>query len=85
MLARLRWWHVHRWILLKKTCRFEHEARVRNRHHRPVFWTRDMMNADGIPSDQICVLQRAIARYPLRQPIGLRILVDVIACRVALS
>src|SRR5262249_54368668 len=85
MLARLGRWHVHRRILFKKTSRFKHEASVGNRHHRPVFRTRDMMNAHGIPGDKVPILQRPISRYPLCQPIGLRILVDVIPGGVPLS
>ena len=85
MMVRLGRWYVHRRILIKEAGRFEHETRISDRHYRPVFRPREMVNADGIPGNEVRILQRTITRSPLHQSIRRKVLVNIVTGGVAFS
>src|SRR5579884_4393482 len=79
-----RWWHVEGGVAIEKACRFEVEADALYRHNRPVFGAHDMVGAEGVPDNQVGLLQRAVLLDVGRQAIAARLLIRVVTGGVAL-
>ena len=61
----------------------EHEADVGGRHHRVVFRARDVGVAEGVPEDDVGVLDRAILLGPADQAVAAPALVGIVARAIA--
>src|SRR5947209_14403964 len=69
---------------VEETIRLEREANVANGHHRPIFWSRNMMSAHRIPEHNIGVLYWSVSLCPGRKPCTASMLIRIVPCRIAL-
>src|ERR1700722_12287064 len=76
--------HVQRRGLVEVPGWIEHEPGSFGGHHGPVLGPGDVMTAHRVPEHHVGVLDRAVRFGPGREPGAARVLVRVIACRVAL-
>ena len=73
--------HIQGRILIEEADRLQGEAAVGHRHDGPVLWAGHMVVAKDVPQHHIDVVDGAIARCPLRQPLAVGVLVRVRASR----
>ncbi len=76
--------HIESRVALEEADRFEREADVGYRHDGPFFRARNVMYIHDIPEDDIGVLDRTIRLCPGGQSAATRMLIGIIARRVAL-
>jgi hypothetical protein len=72
-------------VAIEEADGLEHEADRGHWHHRPVLGPDDMVRAEGVPDDEIGVLERGVVLHVARQPGPARMLIRLLARRVPLS
>lgn len=77
--------HVERRAPVEEPVRLQHEPERHRWHDRPVLGAHHMMGAERVPDDDLGVLQRAVGGGVGRQAGPARVLVRIVAGRVALG
>src|SRR5205823_3217533 len=76
--------HVQRRVAVEEARRQQLEARLVDRHHRPLLGAREVRDAERVPEDQVLALQRRVAFGPAAETVAAQALVDVVAGGVEL-
>src|SRR5262249_62062207 len=75
---------VERGVLVEEPEGLELEADVMDGHHGPVLRSREVVKTERVPEDDVLVLDRPPLLDPAWQPVAARVLVGVLARRIAL-